>query len=123
MPCGPRRRRPRARPRKRLRPRRPRPIATTRFASSSWATKSVPPERARGAFPVSSSDLLKAPTPRAWLEAAARRRDELLLDHANCEKKAASTALSLMFTYAEDGELVASLSRLAREELRHFEQV
>jgi tRNA-(ms[2]io[6]A)-hydroxylase len=48
---------------------------------------------------------------------------ELLLDHANCEKKAASTALALIFAYADDFELTRQLSRLAREELRHFEQV
>jgi len=48
---------------------------------------------------------------------------ELLLDHANCEKKAASTALSMMFAYADDFRLTRQLSRLAREELRHFEQV
>jgi tRNA-(ms[2]io[6]A)-hydroxylase len=47
----------------------------------------------------------------------------LLIDHANCEKKAASTALSLMFAYAEDLYLTDRLSRLAREELRHYEQV
>jgi tRNA 2-(methylsulfanyl)-N6-isopentenyladenosine37 hydroxylase len=51
------------------------------------------------------------------------RWQELLLDHANCEKKAASTALSLIFTYADDPALTSELSRLAREELRHFEQV
>ena len=49
--------------------------------------------------------------------------DVLLIDHANCEKKAASTALALMFAYAEDLELTAKMSRLAREELRHYEQV
>jgi tRNA-(ms[2]io[6]A)-hydroxylase len=46
----------------------------------------------------------------------------LLADHANCEKKAASTAIALMFTYADDVVLASRLSRLAREELRHFEQ-
>ena len=45
------------------------------------------------------------------------------VDHANCEKKAASTALALMFAYAEDLELTDQMSRLAREELRHYEQV
>src|SRR5690606_1939814 len=44
-------------------------------------------------------------------------------DHANCEKKAASTALSLMFAYPDDRKLAATLSRLAREALRHSEQV
>lgn len=67
--------------------------------------------------------VLQAPTPEAWYEAAAERWRELLVDHANCEKKAASTALSFMFTYAADMELSDRMSRLAREELRHFEQV
>jgi tRNA-(ms[2]io[6]A)-hydroxylase len=62
-------------------------------------------------------------TPPAWLELAGVQWRELLVDHANCEKKAASTALSLLFTYAEDPALTTQLSRLAREELRHFEQV
>ncbi len=66
---------------------------------------------------------LCAATPRSWFELASRCRDELLLDHANCEKKAASTALALMFAYPEDAELAARMSRLAREELRHFELV
>jgi len=66
---------------------------------------------------------LRVATPREWLEMACQRWRELLLDHANCEKKAASTALSLLFTYPEDVTLTSQLSRLAREELRHFEQV
>ena len=69
------------------------------------------------------ADILLAPTPDAWVEAAAGRWRELLNDHAQCEKKAASTALALMFTYPEDRRLASALSRLAREELRHFEQV
>lgn len=68
-------------------------------------------------------ELLLAPTPSAWFDAAAAHRDALLVDHANCEKKAASSALALMFAYAEDFALTRQLSRLAREELRHFEQV
>jgi tRNA-(ms[2]io[6]A)-hydroxylase len=70
-----------------------------------------------------TSALLLAPTDPAWFALAAGRRDELLLDHANCEKKAASTALALMFAYPEDFELAGHMSRLAREELRHFERV
>jgi len=62
-------------------------------------------------------------TPQAWVEQAALGWRDLLSDHAACEKKAASTALALMFAYAEDRPLVTALSRLAREELRHFEQV
>jgi len=66
---------------------------------------------------------LLATTPPPWFEAAPRHLDELLLDHANCEKKAASTALALMFAYPEDVQLASHMSRLAREELRHFERV
>ncbi len=67
--------------------------------------------------------LLCVPTPAAWVAEACANRDLLLIDHANCEKKAASTALALMFAYAEDLQLTDKMSRLAREELRHYEQV
>jgi tRNA 2-(methylsulfanyl)-N6-isopentenyladenosine37 hydroxylase len=67
--------------------------------------------------------LLRAPTPASWIARAKASPELLLIDHANCEKKAASTALALMFAYAEDLELTDRMSRLAREELRHFEQV
>ena len=66
---------------------------------------------------------LLAPTPHAWVEEALRRVPQLLIDHANCEKKAASSALALMFAYPEDRALCLAMARLAREELRHFEQV
>jgi tRNA 2-(methylsulfanyl)-N6-isopentenyladenosine37 hydroxylase len=68
-------------------------------------------------------NILAAPTPAAWVDAACEHWRELLIDHANCEKKAASSALALIFAYPEDQELSSALSRLAREELRHFEQV
>ena len=55
--------------------------------------------------------LLLAPTPADWVAEAARRWPELLLDHANCEKKAASTALALLFAYPEDRTLALSLAR------------
>lgn len=67
--------------------------------------------------------ILAAPTAAAWVDAACVHWRELLVDHANCEKKAASSALALIFAYPEDQELCGALSRLAREELRHFEQV
>jgi len=66
---------------------------------------------------------LLVPTPERWFDLAREHWRDLLVDHANCEKKAASTALSIVFAYAEDRPLVESMSRLAREELRHFEQV
>jgi tRNA-(ms[2]io[6]A)-hydroxylase len=74
-------------------------------------------------MPAPAMSILRAPTPQEWVAAAVQRWRELLVDHANCEKKAASTALALMFAYPEDHALAMALSRLAREELRHFEQV
>jgi tRNA-(ms[2]io[6]A)-hydroxylase len=74
-------------------------------------------ERATG------GSILRAATPRAWVDAAIEDLPTLLIDHANCEKKAASTALALIFAYPEDRSLSVALSRLAREELKHFEQV
>ena len=66
---------------------------------------------------------LSCRTPEAWVEAAVNDLPTLLVDHANCEKKAASTALNLMYRYIDRHELLNKMSRLAREELRHFEQV
>jgi tRNA-(ms[2]io[6]A)-hydroxylase len=66
---------------------------------------------------------LRCPTPAAWFAAARDNLDLLLIDHANCEKKAAGNALSLLYRHVENGPLLQRLSRLAREELRHFEQV
>lgn len=68
-------------------------------------------------------EFLLCPTPPTWVDWALQHPDILLIDHANCEKKAASTALNLMYRYVEHHELLHKLSRLAREELRHFEQV
>jgi tRNA-(ms[2]io[6]A)-hydroxylase len=69
------------------------------------------------------SELLQADTSPAWVDRAVQELPTLLLDHASCEKKAASTALSLMFRYPHMESLSWRMSRLAREELRHFEQV
>ena len=66
---------------------------------------------------------LASTTGDAWLARALGSLDEVLVDHAHCEKKAASTALSLVFKYPEREPLVAALVRLAREELVHFEEV
>src|SRR3989454_6666901 len=63
---------------------------------------------------------LASTTGRAWVVRACAHLDEILLDHAHCEKKAASTAVSLLFKYAERRELLVTLSQLAREELGHF---
>ena len=68
---------------------------------------------------------LPCATPVAWVEMALQQDQEptLLIDHANCEKKAAATALALMHRYTDNPVLLNKMSRLAREELRHFEQV
>ena len=69
-------------------------------------------------LPSEISELLLAPTSEAWVDRAVQELPVLLLDHANCEKKAASTALSLMFRYPQMDKLTWRMSRLAREELR-----
>ncbi|MCK9502967.1 MAG: tRNA isopentenyl-2-thiomethyl-A-37 hydroxylase MiaE [Porticoccaceae bacterium] len=66
---------------------------------------------------------LACETPALWVEEALRQQSVLLIDHANCEKKAAGTAMSLMYKYINHSDLLNKMSKLAREELRHFEQV
>ena len=73
--------------------------------------------------PENIAAFLETPTPDAWLDEACSRLPEMLLDHANCELKAASTALGFLYRYPERTALAQRMSRLAREELRHFEQV
>lgn len=68
-------------------------------------------------------EFLPCRTPVKWIENALANQDVMLIDHAHCEKKAASTALSLMYRYVDNTDLLNKMSRLAREELRHFEQV
>lgn len=68
-------------------------------------------------------DFLPCRTPQKWIDNALANQDLMLIDHAHCEKKAASTALSLMYRYVDNTDLLNKMSRLAREELRHFEQV
>ncbi|MYF10294.1 MAG: tRNA-(ms[2]io[6]A)-hydroxylase [Gammaproteobacteria bacterium] len=72
---------------------------------------------------IEAQRFLACPTPDAWLDNALVRLPTLLIDHANCEKKAAGTALGLLYRYVDKPPLLRKLSRLAREELRHFEQV
>ena len=69
------------------------------------------------------NDFLYCSTPQAWIDAVAADLPTLLIDHANCEKKAASTALNLIFRYVDKAELSFKLSKLSREVLRHVEQV
>jgi tRNA 2-(methylsulfanyl)-N6-isopentenyladenosine37 hydroxylase len=66
---------------------------------------------------------LASATDAAWVDRALAHLDVVLLDHAHCEKKAASTAINLIFRYQDRPALMAPLSALAREELAHFEEM
>jgi tRNA-(ms[2]io[6]A)-hydroxylase len=58
-----------------------------------------------------------------WIEAARRATETILIDHAHCEKKAASTAVGFLFRYPEREVLAQAMAKVAREELVHFERV
>lgn len=66
---------------------------------------------------------LKTSTDEAWVGAALENMSLLLIDHAQCERKAASTALQFMSKYPKHLDIVSVMSPLAREELLHFEKV
>ncbi|VXA57988.1 conserved hypothetical protein; putative tRNA hydroxylase [Acinetobacter proteolyticus] len=68
-------------------------------------------------------DFLGCSTPQAWLDEAVNNLDTLMQDHANCEKKAAGTAMNLMFRYSFFTDLQVKLAQLVREEMLHYEQV
>ena len=88
-------------------------------ASMPDTARDVPETDVPGAI----AAFLGQPTPPQWIDAAVRHLPDLLIDHANCEKKAAASALALMTRYPDRPSLNHRMSRLAREELRHFEQV
>ena len=66
---------------------------------------------------------LKLPTDPRWVNIAEKNIQEILTDHAFCEIKAASTAISLMVSFPEYTELVKEMPNLAKEEMCHFELV
>lgn len=66
---------------------------------------------------------LKTATSPRWLAAVEANLDEVLLDHAHCEKKAAGTAMNMIFAYVDRVELVKALSAIVVEELEHFKLV
>jgi tRNA 2-(methylsulfanyl)-N6-isopentenyladenosine37 hydroxylase len=66
---------------------------------------------------------LTSDTSTRWWEQVRQHIPILLIDHAHCEKKAAGTAMNLLFAYVERVELMRELSEIVREELEHFEQV
>lgn len=69
------------------------------------------------------NEFLPCETPDAWLQEALSHRQIMLIDHANCEKKAAATAMNLMYRHTRKPDLLKKMSQLAREELLHFQQV
>jgi tRNA-(ms[2]io[6]A)-hydroxylase len=73
--------------------------------------------------PAAIAEFFDTATPDEWVREAKNHLPELLLDHANCELKAASTALGFLYRYPDRTRLAQRMSKLAREELRHFEQV
>ena len=66
---------------------------------------------------------LQSNTNQRWLEQVDAHLDEMLIDHAHCEKKAAGTALNLIFRYVEDLELCREMTQIVNEELEHFHMV
>lgn len=68
-------------------------------------------------------DFLQCATPKQWVNSAINNLTQILVDHAHCEKKAASSAISIIYRYVDKPMLLQKMSKLAREELRHFEQV
>lgn len=66
---------------------------------------------------------LKLPTDPRWVNIVEKNIDEILTDHAYCEQKAASTAISLIISFPEYTELVDEMIALSREEMGHFKMV
>lgn len=69
------------------------------------------------------AEFLPCETPDEWIKVALNNQEILLIDHANCEKKAATTAMNLLYKHIDRDDLLKKMSQLAREELLHFEQV
>ncbi len=66
---------------------------------------------------------LHSPSPDGWITRVAANIDELLVDHAHCEKKAAGVAMNLLFAYVDHADLVRAMSDIVQEELSHFRLV
>jgi len=66
---------------------------------------------------------LQSPTCTRWLSQVDDGLDEILVDHAHCEKKAAGVAMNLLFAYVDHVELAREMSAIVTEELDHFHQV
>ncbi len=66
---------------------------------------------------------LQSETDARWFQQVDSHLDEILIDHAHCEKKAAGTAMNLMFAYVENLDLCREMTEIVNEELEHFHMV
>ena len=66
---------------------------------------------------------LKSASKERWLKQVDDHLDEILIDHAHCEKKAAGCAMNLIFAYVENQTLCRELTEIVNEELEHFQMV
>ncbi|MFL1895482.1 tRNA-(ms[2]io[6]A)-hydroxylase [Aquimarina sp. 2-A2] len=66
---------------------------------------------------------LKLPTDPRWVNIVEKNIEEILTDHAYCEQKATSTAISLIVSFPEYTELVQEMTKLVKEEISHFKMV
>ena len=66
---------------------------------------------------------LKLPTDPRWVNIVEKNIEEILTDHAFCEQKATSTAISLIVSFPEYTELVQEMTKLVKEEISHFKMV
>ena len=66
---------------------------------------------------------LHSTSPDRWLAQVDQHLNEILIDHAHCEQKAASTAMNLMFDYVENEDLSRQMTEIVTEELQHFHMV
>ena len=66
---------------------------------------------------------LHAPTASRWLAQVDTGLEEVLVDHAHCEKKAAGVAMNLLFSYVDHIELARAMTEIVNEELEHFRMV
>ena len=66
---------------------------------------------------------LKTESSERWLQQVRDHLDEILIDHAHCEKKAAGTAMNLLFAYVENEQLCRDMTEIVNEELEHFHMV
>jgi tRNA-(ms[2]io[6]A)-hydroxylase len=66
---------------------------------------------------------LKSETSPRWLAQVDTGLEEMLIDHAHCEKKAAGTAMNLIFHYVENADLCREMTEIVNEELEHFHMV